>query len=95
MSLTSDDLADIKHLIEVSISAAMKMQMKEIRQEFDRVDKRFDAIDKRFEAIDERFEDMDMKLDTILDAVGTEFNDQQAVIDDHEKRLLKLEKKAA
>lgn len=84
MSLTSDDLADIKQLMEATVSAALKEQ-----------EKRFDAIDARFDAIDARFDEQDEKLDTILNAVGADLTQHDEQLDDHEVRIVRLEKQAA
>ncbi len=85
MSLTSDDLADIKQLMTSLLSAQ---------------EKRIEAHMK--EMMDKRFEEQDEKLNEILNAVGTRFNDQDEIsldntkqIKNHEKRILRLEKQAA
>lgn len=88
MSLTSDDLHDMKQLMEAVVGAAMKEQDKKF-------EKRFDAIDKRFDGIDNRLDDMDVKLDTIMDAVGGEQNQHDERLDDHEVRIARLERSAA
>jgi len=84
MSLTSDDLADIKQLMEAVVSAALKEQ-----------DERFDGIDQQFARIDQRFDDQDEKLDEIMNAVGMDLAKHSAKIDDHETRIKRLERKAA
>lgn len=81
MSLTSDDLADIKQLMEATIGVALKEQ-----------DKR---LEKRFEVIDRRFDEQDEKLDTILDAVGVRFEEHEAQLSNHDTRITKLERRAA
>ena len=85
MSLTSDDLADIKQLMTSLLSAQ---------------EKRIEAHVE--EMMNERFEEQDEKLNEILNAVGTRFNDQDETsldhtkqIKNHEKRILRLEKQAA
>ena len=81
MSLTSDDLADIKQLMTSLLSTQERSIM---------------------EAVDKRFEEQDEKLNEILNAVGTRFNNQDEIsldntkqIKNHEKRILRLEKQAA
>lgn len=81
MSLTSDDLADIKQLMTSLLSTQERSIM---------------------EAVDKRFEEQDEKLNEILNAVGTRFNNQDEIsldntkqIKNHEKRILRLEKQIA
>ena len=81
MSLTSDDLADIKQLMTSLLSTQERSIM---------------------EAVDKRFEEQDEKLNEILNAVGTRFNNQDEISLDntkknknHEKRILRLEKQIA
>ncbi len=87
MSLTSDDLADIKQLL-------MAME--------NRFDRRFDEIDKRFDEVYERFDENDEKLNEIMNAIGSEFQEKAEQIDtcttqltDHETRILRLESQTA
>lgn len=78
MSLTSDDLVDIKQLMEAVIHA------QDVR-----IDKKFADMERRMdERMDERFEEVDEKLNTIMDAVGANLND-------HERRIARLEKSPA
>ncbi len=81
MSLTSDDLADIKQLMSSLLSAQEK-----------RLDERFDKIERE---VNQRFEEQDEKLDEILNAVGGEFLDQSEKISDHERRIRRLENQTA
>ena len=83
MSLTSDDLADIKQLL-----LALE----------NRLDRRFDEVDKRFDEVDKRFSDQDEQLNEILNAVGgdLEEKDEQIIahnkqLKNHESRILHLE----
>lgn len=85
MSLTSDDLADIKQLME----ALLRAQEERITKT---MDKRFDEA---YQHMDERLDEQDEKLNTIMDAVGTRFNNHDEQLDDHEGRIVRLEKRAA
>ena len=94
MSLTSDDLADIKQLL-------MAMENRFDRR-FDEIDKRFDEVDKRFDEVYERFDENDEKLNEIMNAIGSEFQEKAEQIDacttqltDHETRILRLESQTA
>lgn len=94
MSLTSDDLADVKQLMESVLSG----HTAEINKRFDDVNKRLDGMDKRFDDINERLDSIDKRLDEneevqneILNAIGTDLNRHSARLDDYEDRLKKLE----
>ena len=88
MSLTTDDLADMKQLMESLLRAQEK-----------RIDARFAEQDRKFEAM---IEDMDAKLDDIILAVGVqlaqksgEIETHAEQIDDHERRITRLETSVA
>ena len=88
MSLTTDDLADMKQLMESLLRAQDK-----------RIDARFAEQDRKFEAM---IEDMDAKLDDIILAVGDqlaqksgEIETHTEQIDDHERRITRLETSVA
>lgn len=85
MSLTSDDLADIKQLMQAVVSQSLAVHKQEI----------IDEMDKRFEQADRRFEEMDDKLDAILDAVGSDMEAQDEKIVDLNRRVTRLEAQAA
>ncbi len=98
MSLTSDDLADVKQLMESVLSG----HTAEINKRFDDVNKRLDGMDKRFDDINERLDSIDKRLDEneevqneILNAIGTDLNRHSARLDDYEDRLKKLERGVA
>jgi len=59
MSLTSDDLADIKQLMESVLSG----HTAEINKRFDKFDKHFEEVDKRLDRVDERLDGIDERLD--------------------------------
>ena len=88
MSLTTDDLADMKQLMESLLRAQEK-----------RIDARFAEQDRKFEAM---IEDVDEKLDEIILAVGDqlaqksgEIETHAEQIDDHERRITRLETSVA
>lgn len=85
MSLTSDDLADIKQLMQALLDAQETRIMTVMSQRFDQVEARFEA----------RFDEQDEKLNTIMDAVGVEFGEHAEQLDDHETRIVRLEKRTA
>lgn len=81
MSLTSDDLADIKQLMEAVISAAITEQNS--------------RIDAKFAKQDEKFAEHDEKLDEILNVVGEDLAKRTSKLDDHAVRITRLEAKVA
>jgi len=105
MSLTSDDLADIKQLMESVLSghtAEINKRFNGINRRLDNTDKRLDGMDKRFDDINERLGSIDKRLDEneeiqneILNAIGTDLNRHSARLDDYEDRLKKLERGVA
>lgn len=78
MSLTSDDLADIKQLMQAVVSQNNAVLKKEIIDE-----------------INARFDENDEKLDVILDALGVELEDIKSDAKNLEKRVTRLEARAA
>lgn len=82
MSLTRDDLADIKQLMQATITAALVENNKVLKAEITN-------------EMNARFDEQDEKLNEIMDAVGTDLNKHSAVLDDHEQRIATLEKHAA
>jgi len=85
MSLTRDDLEDIKQLMEAVVSAALKEQNEYL-------DKRLDEQDKH---LDKRLSEQDEKLDAILDSVGGDLNGHDEKLEDHEARIVRLERRTA
>ena len=80
MSLTSDDLADVKQLMESVLSSHTA-----------EINKRFDDINKRLDSMDKRFDENEEIQNEILNAIGTDLNRHSARLDDYEDRLKKLE----
>lgn len=77
MSLTREDLEDIKQLMEAVMNAAMKEQ------------------DKKFARLEQRFDEAQELQNEILQAVSDESASQGAALDNHETRIIRLEKAAA
>ena len=84
MSLTSDDLADVKQLMESVLSSHTA-----------EINKRFDDINKRLDSMDKRFDENEEIQNEILNAIGTDLNRHSARLDDYEDRLKKLERGVA
>ena len=105
MSLTSDDLADVKQLMESVLSghtAEINKRFDDINERLDGVDERLDGMDERFDSINKRLDGIDKRLDEneevqneILNAIGTDLNRHSARLDDYEDRLKKLERGVA
>ncbi|MDO4712683.1 MAG: hypothetical protein Q4B05_02140 [Candidatus Saccharibacteria bacterium] len=95
MSLTSDDLADIKQLMTAVIRAEISGVHEEIDGLRKEMNQRFEDIDRRFEDIDRRFDENAEAQNEILNAIGTEFADHEKRLNKHDLRLARLEKQAA
>ena len=102
MSLTSDDLADIKQLLEVAVANALNNSFEEKTEKTlkDILDEKLEQQSRTLrkalkEDMDVRLTEQDEKLDEILDAVGTDLAKHTASIDDHETRIVRLEKHPA
>lgn len=92
MSLTSDDLADIKQLMEAVISVALREQDERIEARFAKQDERIEArFTKQDAHIEAYFAGQDEKLDEIMNAVGTDIAKHSAILEDHGSRLTQLE----
>ena len=86
MSLTSDDLADVKQLMESVLSG----HTAEINKRFDDVNKRLDGVDKRLDGMDKRLDGMDKRFDDVnkrLDGMDKRFDDINERLDSIDKRL--------
>lgn len=79
MSLTSDDLADVKQLMESVLSG----HTAEINRRFDDVNKRLDGVDRRLDDMDERFDSINKRLD----GMDERFDDINKRLDSIDKRL--------
>ena len=93
MSLTSDDLADIKQLMESVLSghtAEINKRFDDVNKRLDGVDERLDGMDKRFDSINKRLDGMDERFDSInkrLDDMDERFDDINNRLDSIDKRL--------
>ena len=85
MSLTSDDLADVKQLMESVLSG----HTAEINKRFDDVNKRLDGVDERLDGMDKRFDDINKRLDN----TDERFDDMDERFDDINKRLDSIDKR--
>lgn len=52
-------------------------------------------VNERFEAIDKRFDDVETQLNEIQNAVGAELVKAETTAQDHERRIQRLEARAA
>ena len=67
MSLTSDDLADVKQLMESVLSGHAA-----------EINKRFDDVNKRLDGVDERLDENEEIQNEILNAIGIDLNRHSA-----------------
>ena len=85
MSLTSDDLTDIKQLMESVLSghtAEINKRFDDINERLDGVDERLDGMDERFDSINERLDGMDERFDDInerLDSIDKRLDENEEV----------------
>lgn len=84
MSLTSQDLEQIKSIVETSQSQTIEV-IQELATEMDR---RFEQVDKRFEQIDKRFDSIESRL-TSVEKELVKVNQKLAIL---ESRISNLEK---
>ncbi|MEO8691411.1 MAG: hypothetical protein ABI397_01345 [Candidatus Saccharimonas sp.] len=94
MSLTRDDLVDIKQLMEATVNGAITELKVDLDKNFAQIDQRFEQIDQRFERIDQQLDTFGENQNEILNAVGTDLNDTAKTLVDHDIRITKLEKAA-
>ena len=74
MSLTSDDLADVKQLMESVLSghtAEINRRFDDVNKRLDGVDRRLDGMDERFDSINKRLDGMDKRFDDINECLGS------------------------
>lgn len=74
MNLTSDDLADVKQLMESVLSghtAEINKRFDDVNKRLDDVDERLDGMDKRFDSINKRLDGMDERFDDINERLGS------------------------
>ena len=85
MSLTSDDLADVKQLMESVLSghtAEINKRFDDVNKRLDGVDERLDGMDKRFDSINKRLDGMDERFDDInkrLDSIDKRLDENEEV----------------
>ena len=91
MSLASDDLADVKQLMESVLSghtAEINKRFDKFDKHFEEVDKRLDRIDKRLDKADERFDEIDRRLDNMdrrFDEVNKRLDNMDRRFDENEE----------
>ena len=99
MSLTSNDLADIKQLMESVLSghaAEINKRFDKFDKHFEEVDKRLDRVDERLDGIDERLDKADERFDEIdrrLDDMDRQFGEINKRLDDMDNRFDEINKR--
>lgn len=79
--MNDDVIDDLKHFITVTVS-----------QQISGLEQKVDGLERRINA---RFDENDEKLNEILDVLGQNQIQADERLDDHEQRIVKLERKAA
>lgn len=100
--MNEETLNNLKQFITATIRQEITGVHKDITNLETKIDARFDENDKRFDAIDARFDENNTIQNEILNAIGEAQESQNKairhqadVIDDHERRIFKLEKSTA
>ena len=90
--MNDESIQDLKQFITATVSQQLAQQTSDIREEMHR---RFHEQDEKFLKIDARFDEQDEKLDEILNAVGGSIHEVEQKVADHDKRIVRLERKLA
>lgn len=67
----------------------------ELKDEFKGVYRRLDKIEGRLDAMDQRFDTNDLVQNEILNAIGEKHDEFEKTHADHERRIRRLERRAA
>lgn len=67
----------------------------EFRDEFKGIYRRLDKIDSRLDGIDRRFDENEIIQNEILNAIGKKHDEFEQTDADHERRISRLERRAA
>jgi len=88
-----DTIADLKQFITTTMSQQLALQTGELKKEIR--DELREDLGSRIDKLEEKIDDVDTKLNTIANTVGAVLDDDREQIADHEKRITRLEHKAA
>jgi hypothetical protein len=95
--MNDEMFSDLKQFILATVSQAtvgiatkadMDAGLAKVDKRFAQMDNRFDKVDLRFNKIDKHIDELGLKLTTIADAHSED-------LDEHDKRLIKLEPRTA
>jgi hypothetical protein len=98
--MTNEELfADLKQFIEATVSQQVahlttKDDLRGLEQHLGTVEQRLGTIESTM-ATKADLHLLDQKLDAVQDAIGEAFAQSDATLQNHERRLIKLERKAA
>ena len=100
--MTDEQIRDLKDFITTVVrqeigsqiqdqTAVIKGEFGELRSEFGELKSEFGELRSEFGELKRSVSDLELKVDTIAEAVGVQFDEQQALIEGHETRITKLE----
>jgi len=76
MTLSSDDLENIKNMMTFAVKEAVKAAIEPINERFDRLETRFDVLETRFDRLETRFDVLETRFDVLetrFDVLETRF----------------------
>ena len=86
--MTDEQIRDLKDFIitvvRQEIGSQIQDQTAELKSEFA-------ELKSEFSELKQSVSDLELKVDTIAEAVGVQFHEQQTVIENHETPIIKLE----
>jgi tetrahydromethanopterin S-methyltransferase subunit G len=86
---------ELAHVATKDDVAAVGERVDQLGERIDGVERRLDGVEHRLDGVDGRFDDLDEKLNEILNAVGERFVRVEDASADHERRITRLEHRAA
>lgn len=79
--MTDEQIRDLKDFIITVVRQEIVSQIQDQTAE----------LKSEFSELKQSVSDLELKVDTIAEAVGVQFNEQQTVIENHETPIIKLE----
>ena len=79
--MTDEQIRDLKDFIITVVRQEIGSQIQDQTAE----------LKSEFSELKQSVSDLELKVDTIAEAVGVQFNEQQTVIENHETPIIKLE----
>lgn len=95
--MDNDTLVDLKQFIEATVSQQLALQTEDLRESIHAdvkkdVDRLDDKLTKRIDKLDQKIDDLSA---AVGDAIETSNEESHKQLKDHERRITRLEKRAA